>query len=235
MSVVQHELTPFIERSAAYLTDHHVRNALAILEAVTGPTVDWTVEQAENLQEADDKSALEAMWTSIEESWQSALKQCELVASEEGAKPSGIAQPVQISRTTQGDKAALATRRHLTRSQVAYHEFTYYLTALTEWRKKLTNIVGPVFSDPIREGNKKKNNTNGNAAGKDEAAASSSSSSSKSSSSSSSSSSASKRKSTAADSTSNASDSWSAAAVTTASGSKSSDSSDRPVSKKCKH
>lgn len=159
------DLESHLTRSTDYLKSGHLRNAVAILEALTPPLVAWSAENGPlDEYDAEDRQCLEGFYALLENAWQSVIDQCRVVESPAGSKPEGVAgqKTTPLTRTSGAEKQAAqklaggAQRRRLTMGELAQHELAFHATMLADAKKKLTPTVGPMFSDPLRLLNKKR-------------------------------------------------------------------------------
>jgi hypothetical protein len=154
------ELEAHITRSGDYLKAGHVRNAVAILEAITPPIAAWSAENGPIEEyDAEDKQCIEGFYALLENAWQAVIDQCKVVESPAGSKPAGVAGKTTLTRTSGADKQAaqrLAGGVRLAIGELAKHELEYHSTMMAAAKKNLTPSVGPMFSDPLRLLNKKR-------------------------------------------------------------------------------
>jgi hypothetical protein len=172
------ELETHIARSSDFLRGGHARNAIAVLEVLTPPTVGWLVEQgAVDDLDDEDKNCVQGFTALLENAWQSAFEQCKILVSPAGSVPVSVAEKTTLSRTSGAEKQARQRAGRLPYDTLSTAELASELALLQAHMQKLKPIMGAIFSDPVRLLNKRVKAAQATAAAAPAAAAAASSSS----------------------------------------------------------
>ena len=169
------ELETHIARSSDFLRGGHARNAIAVLEVLTPPTVGWLVEQgAVDDLDDEDKNCVQGFTALLENAWQSAFEQCKILVSPAGSVPVSVAEKTTLSRTSGAEKQARQRAGRLPYDTLSTAELASELALLQAHMQKLKPIMGAIFSDPVRLLNKRVKAAQATAAAAPAAASSSS-------------------------------------------------------------
>lgn len=151
------DLESHVSRADDFLRSGHVRNAVALLEVMSPPIVSWLLEQGspDDLDDAEDKEAIQAFTALLENAWQSAMDKALVVLSEPGTAAISVSEKTTLTKSSGLEKAARLRAGKLPYTSLSTAELSHALALLTSLMNKLKATQGAIFSDPIRGINRK--------------------------------------------------------------------------------